>query len=366
MRIAFYAPLKPVDHPVPSGDRLMGRLIVQALRRAGHEVEIATDFRSFARTPDGSVLTAAAAEETARLAKHYHGREAADRPQVWFTYHPYYKAPDLIGPGIARQFGMAYVTAEASFAGKRDRDEWAGLQAFVKDAVAGAQMNFCMTPIDRQGVEQIAGADRICLLPPFIDISKLKAGPHREPGGPVRLVTVAMMRPGVKFYSYRLLAAMLAPLTDLDWSLTVAGDGSERAAVEALFDGLPASRIEFTGELDAAGIANLLARGDIFVWPGIGEAYGLAYLEAQGSGLPVVAVDNQGVPSVVIDGRTGLLARPGDVADLAGKLARLIEDDDLRHRLGAAAREFVRSERTVDAAAAILDQGLKRALALKA
>ena len=48
MRIAFYAPLKSPDHPVPSGDRQMARLLVAALRHAGHDVEIASELRSYA------------------------------------------------------------------------------------------------------------------------------------------------------------------------------------------------------------------------------------------------------------------------------------------------------------------------------
>src|SRR3990172_8095375 len=46
MRIAFYAPLKPPDHPVPSGDRRMARLLMTALRHAGHEVDLASRLRS--------------------------------------------------------------------------------------------------------------------------------------------------------------------------------------------------------------------------------------------------------------------------------------------------------------------------------
>ena len=42
MKIAFTAPMKPLDHPVPSGDRTMGRLIVKALESLGHEVTIAS------------------------------------------------------------------------------------------------------------------------------------------------------------------------------------------------------------------------------------------------------------------------------------------------------------------------------------
>ena len=47
MRIAFTAPMKPLDDPVPSGDRTMGRLIVKGLEQAGHDVRIASRFRSW-------------------------------------------------------------------------------------------------------------------------------------------------------------------------------------------------------------------------------------------------------------------------------------------------------------------------------
>ena len=51
MLIAFYAPMKPPDHPAPSGDRRIARLLIQALERAGHRVELASRFCS--RDPQG-------------------------------------------------------------------------------------------------------------------------------------------------------------------------------------------------------------------------------------------------------------------------------------------------------------------------
>ena len=54
MRIAFYAPLKSPRHPVPSGDRQMARLIVRALEKAGHQVSLASELRSFCAEPDAA------------------------------------------------------------------------------------------------------------------------------------------------------------------------------------------------------------------------------------------------------------------------------------------------------------------------
>ncbi|MCY1251314.1 D-inositol-3-phosphate glycosyltransferase [compost metagenome] len=87
------------------------------------------------------------------------------------------------------------------------------------------------------------------------------------------------------------------------------------------------------------------------MWPGCGEAYGLAYLEAQAAGLPVVAQRTAGVPEVVRDGETGLLTRDGDIGAYAAAMRDLIEDPAGRKRLGAAARRFVHEERSFPAAA---------------
>lgn len=363
MKIAFYAPLKPPDHPVPSGDRLMANLLMQAMRLVGHDVEVASRFRAYTRSPVNHQLDADAEAERHRISAGWALRSDDQVPQVWFTYHPYYKAPDLIGPELTRARRIAYVTAEASYAGKRDLDRWAKMQARVKSAVSGAHLNFCLTPVDREGLMRFADPDRLCDLPPFIDATDLQAGPRAQSAGPVALVTVAMMRPGVKIESYRILAQTLDALSGLDWTLTIVGDGSERDAVEAMFANLPSGRVSFTGELNRTQLSRQLTNHDIFVWPGIGEAYGLAYLEAQASGLPVVAIRNQGVPSVVADQRTGLLSSEENLAEFSENLKRLIGDASLRRKMGAAAERFVHGERSIDVAAEIIDQGLKRAVA---
>ena len=97
---------------------------------------------------------------------------------------------------------------------------------------------------------------------------------------------------------------------------------------------------------------------DIFVWPGHGEAYGLAYLEAQAAGLPVVAQATHGVPSVVVGGETGILTPAGDVAAYRAAIAELIADQGLRARMAAAARRFVFEDRNLASAARILDRAL--------
>ncbi len=183
---------------------------------------------------------------------------------------------------------------------------------------------------------------RFVALAPFLDATGYRAAPG-NPHDPPRLVTVAMMRPGDKFASYRVLGAALATVLDLPWSLEVIGDGPARDAVQAALAPL-GPRLRFAGVLGEAAVAERLAAADLFVWPAINEAFGMALLEAQASGLAVVAGNSGGVGDVVADGTTGLLTPPGDANAFALAVRTLRADPARRAALGAAAGDKVRRE----------------------
>ncbi|GLS33188.1 Glycosyltransferase involved in cell wall bisynthesis [Mesorhizobium albiziae] len=351
MRIAFYAPMKSPNHPVPSGDRLMARLLIKALEHAGHEVTVASELRSFASKPQAEHYAAVlegADGEISRLSTLWASK---GKPDLWFCYHPYYKAPDLIGPKLASAFEIPYVTAEASYSTRRNIGVWVETQASVEEAVKIAALNICFTHRDRDGLAEVVPDATFAMLPPFIDTSVFAASPH---SGSTGLVAVAMMRPGDKLDSYRMLARALERIPEVPWTLAIVGDGPCRAEVEAAFAALPAGRIEWLGKKEPDEVPELLSKAGIYVWPGCGEAYGLAYLEAQAAGLPVVAQNTAGVPEVVQSGKTGILTPPGDVNAFAGAIAGLLSDAGKRRAMGQAARNFVMLERSLDAAAARL------------
>jgi glycosyltransferase involved in cell wall biosynthesis len=356
MRIAFYAPLKPPDHPTPSGDRRVARLLFDALRLAGHEPLLASHLRSF--DPVGRAF------RQKKLGAH--GRQAAERliarwraqpdaaPDLWFTYHLYYKAPDWLGPAVSAALGIPYVVAEASFAAKRAGGPWdIGHQA-VEAALRRADRVIGLNTADRDGVLQLlAHPDRYLALPPFLDASAYRSpspAGRGEPGKGPSLVTVAMMRPGDKLASYRVLGAALSQLLDLPWSLEVIGDGPARVEVEAALAPL-GDRLRYAGALDETAIATRLAVADIFVWPAINEAFGMALLEAQASGLPVVAGNSGGVGDIVANGETGLLAQPGDADAFAKVVRTLLTDPERGVQFGAAARAKVARVHDLPAAA---------------
>jgi len=353
MRIAFYAPLKAPDHPVPSGDRQMARLLIEALEYAGHTVELASSLRAFCATPDPAHYEALAIEAATEAERIQRSWQDIGEPDLWFTYHPYYKAPDLIGPKLAGGAGIPYVTAEASYSVRRNVGVWKDTQARIVDMVRHAAVNLCFTERDMLGLMYAAPNARLERFMPFI---KPAIFPKKASGGAPRLITVAMMRPGDKLESYRMLAAALARLGDLPWEITVIGDGPAAPEVRRLFEPIQLDRIHWAGQVAPHNVPSLLARSDVYVWPGFGEAYGLSYLEAQAAALPVVAQRVAGVPEAVRDGETAILTEPGDVDAFSNAIARLLVDEGLRHRLGEQGREFVTGERSLEAASRRLDR----------
>lgn len=377
MHIAFYAPLKPPDHPVPSGDRRVARLLIEALSRGDHRVTLASRLRSrdAAGNPERQRRLARLGERlAARLIRGYR-RNPTSRPDLWLTYHLYYKAPDWIGPCVAETLGIPYVVVEVSAADKRLQGPWMAGERAIRAALGRADAVIGLSSADREGVMPLlADVTRWNALAPFLDRAPFEAAIARrvatraelarsfslDPREPW-LVAVAMMRDDVKRHSYRLLGRALARLRDRRYSLLVLGDGPARQEVEAGFAPL-LHKVRFLGALAERRVAETLAASDLFAWPALGEAYGMALLEAQAAGLPVVAGEIGGVGDIVANGITGLLVPPADEAAFADAVAALLDNEPLRVRFGTAARQKVAAAHDLGTAARRLDE-IVRALA---
>lgn len=376
MRVAFYAPLKPPDHGVPSGDRRMARLLIEALELAGHEVEVAARLRAWQGVPDAARQARIAklgAALAGRLLRRYRARPAAARPRAWLTYHLYYKAPDYIGPRVSEALAIPYLLAEASLADKRANGPWARGHAATRAALDRAAAVISLNPND---VPCLPDPGRVRPLAPFLDPAPFQAAAAQrtatraalaeahglDPAQPW-LLAVAMMRPGDKLASYRLLAAALQCLGGSDWQLLVAGDGPARAEVEAALGAAARDRVRLLGEVAAEALPALYGACDLLVWPALNEAYGMALLEAQAAGLPVVAGRGAGVAQLVQDGRSGRLTEAGDAAAFAEAVTNLLAAPETRRTMAAAAQARVAAEHGLTAAAARLDAILREAVA---
>lgn len=131
--------------------------------------------------------------------------------------------------------------------------------------------------------------------------------------------------------------------------------------MEALFAPF-SERVRFLGAVtERPALGRLLAGAEIFVWPGVNEAFGAAYLEAQAHGLPCLAGGHGGIADVIRDGETGLMAPPNDISGLTLHLTGLLDDPARRAAMGIAAARFIAAERDLPAAAAIVRQAFAEA-----
>ena len=340
-RIAFYAPMKSPNHPTPSGDREMARGLRAALAdpAQGIEAELVSEFRCYDGQGDAATqdrLFAEAGAEAERLVQ-------KGGWQAWVTYHNYYKAPDLLGPAVARALGIPYFLVEATRAAKRFGGPWDRFAHAADAACDAADAIFYFTEQDGEGLRPYERPGQpLVRLHPFLRLTERPA--PVVPRGDT-ILSVGMMRAGAKLASYRIIAETLSQL-GAGWRSQIVGDGPMRSEVEALFAPFGA-QVQFLGEMDSAGLQALYQGARVLLWPGVNEAFGMVYLEAQANSLPVVAEDRPGVRDVVPRGGLVEQGRPGA---LATAVEALMKDDGLwqsrsreaaawisdRHLLGAA------------------------------
>jgi len=143
-----------------------------------------------------------------------------------------------------------------------------------------------------------------------------------------------------------LIEAMAILATDYSQTeLTIVGDGPLREYLTNLANTHGVSdRVRFLGSVVNEDVPGYLRAAAIFVMPSVvaasgdQEGLGLVAVEAQGCGCAVVASDLPAVRDSVIDGQTGLMAKPADAADLADKIRALLDDDTLRQSLAESGR----------------------------
>lgn len=121
--------------------------------------------------------------------------------------------------------------------------------------------------------------------------------------------------------------------------LVLAGDGPSRAGLvdQAARLGV-ADRVHFAGSLGRAEVAWAMAAAEVFVLPSRVEPFGIVVLEALRAARPVVVSSRGGAKEIVRHEREGLLADPFDGAELAGAIARLLDDHELARQLAEAGR----------------------------
>ncbi|WP_214104989.1 glycosyltransferase family 4 protein [Acrocarpospora catenulata] len=174
-----------------------------------------------------------------------------------------------------------------------------------------------------------------------LDVSGWRpSGPvRRTPGDPVHVVAVGRLAPRKQpVRLLKLLAAARARTPPgIAMRATIVGDGPARASMERHLRAHRMDWVTMPGRYTREQIRDLLAEADVFVAPAPRESFGLAALEARAAGVPVVARAQSGVADFVRPGKEGLLGRSFE--ELAGSIARLAKDEELRTAIAEHNRE---------------------------
>jgi len=164
---------------------------------------------------------------------------------------------------------------------------------------------------------------------------------------PIQLLSVGRLceKKGIE-YAIRAVAESIKGGKNIFY--TIAGDGPLRFALEKIArDEKIEANVKFLGVCSQDEIVSLFSKTDIFILPSIttkdGDQEGIpvVLMEASASGIPVVSTKHSGIPEIIIDEESGLLAREKDILDLSEKINTLIDNSQKWIEFGMRGREIV-------------------------
>ncbi|WP_027179483.1 glycosyltransferase family 4 protein [Maridesulfovibrio bastinii] len=348
MRIAFYAPHKTIDHPTPSGDLFIGKSLFDSLKSQRHDIRIISRFRArnISKKPLRFITFLKEYRDTLKLLLDFN-------PDLWLTYHSYYKSPDILGPLLSQKLNVPYVIYQGVFSTKRRREfiNWPGY-ILNKKALLNADHIFANKSIDYKNLSRIILPEKLSFQRPGIQISQFQfsAAARKEIRNKLEvdaktvILSVAMFRKGVKQRSLlTLLEAYKKVETNFSnkTQLILAGDGECREELVNAAQKLGISSINFIGAISRNELYKYYSAADIFAYPGIGEALGMVYLEAQATGLPAVAFNTRGPSEAIESGSTGILTEEGNIELFASAICDLVKNKKLRKAMSLNSRQRI-------------------------
>lgn len=303
-----------------------------SLRCLARRVHLLGDLRAGAEIVDALRALAPDLVSTHTAKAGWIGRAAARRLSIPALYTPHGWS---IGSRMSPRMGAIYGLAE------KVASKWSAAIICVCEAEKRLALS-----------KRVAAADQMLVVHNGVrDVAReLRASPAQSP---VRICSIARFAPPK---DHRTLLAALAALRSQPWELDLVGTGPLEPEMRHLAGELGlAGRVRFHGYV--ADPAPVLAGAQLFVLSSRSEAFPRSVLEAQRTGLPVIASAVGGISEAVTDGVHGLLVPPANSGALAAAVERLLGDAQLRESMGAAARATYerrfRLEYMVDSTAAI-------------
>ena len=276
----------------------------------------------------------------------------------------------LVGPGLGLPYAVIVHGAEIALPGRLPAGRQLLGRVLSRAALVVAGGNYPAAE-----ARAAAGHDLpMVLVPPGVDTGRFRPLdlPARQavrarlgiPADARLVLAVSRLVPRKGIDSLLAAATLLAPERP-DLVVAVVGGGRDRGRLERLATAGGAD-VRFLGKIPDDDLPGVLATADVFAvpcrrrWGGLEqEGFGIVFLEAAACGVPQVAGDSGGAAEAVESGRTGfVVGEPDDPGAVAAALARLLDDDDLRHRQGREARRRVEEQFSYDLLAPVLDAAL--------
>jgi glycosyltransferase involved in cell wall biosynthesis len=195
---------------------------------------------------------------------------------------------------------------------------------------------------------------KICVVHCGLDMAEYDGTPPPpSPDGELRLITVGRLE---REKGHALMLDALAAIDGSPVSLTVIGDGSEMAALQAQAARLGiADRVRFLGRIGQDEIRGHYGRADAFCLSSLGEGIPVVLMEAMAMRMPVIAPRIMGIPELVQEGASGLLVTPGRPDELANAIRTLADQRERWQAMGEAGRARVAEHFEIGACARRLD-----------
>jgi glycogen(starch) synthase len=243
---------------------------------------------------------------------------------------------------VFRKYSGQTQTAGSRWSHRLERAVWQGARAITSPSCFQAREVTEEMHWPAERIEVIANP-----IAPEV-LAEALANDQRQPADPIVLYTgrLAVVKGTAPLLGAIPLVQRQCPQAQFllagPWQMP---DGPQKWGLERSSE-LGGQKVAWLGHVPWRKLMDCYRRAAVFVMPSYYETFGISCVEAMAFGLPVVATRAGGLPEVVEDGVTGLLAPPGDSAALADAVCRLLADADLRRRMGEAGRERVLSQFT--------------------
>jgi phosphatidylinositol alpha-1,6-mannosyltransferase len=276
----------------------------------------------------------------------------------------------LVGRRLHRPYGLILHGAEVTVPGRVP-----GPNLALRRVLRGASFVLAAGGYPADEARRAAGRELpMVVVPPGVDVDRFvpldalgRAAARADFGLPVNGPLVLSLSRLVPRKGMDVLIEAIAALAERRprLHLAIAGEGRDRKRLEKLA-AKHAAPVTFLGRVADERLPALYGCADVFAmlcrnrWGGLEqEGFGIVFLEAAAAGVPALAGDSGGASEAVDDGRTGLVVRDPDNAEaVRHALARLIDYEELRVRMGVTARQRAVDEFSYDGLAATLRDAL--------